>query len=348
MKYTTVKSVKEIPLKEKSYELFNAPLFHGTREIMLKMNNDERKEYFDACHEIRLFAKNNILTIPDETIMEFQKQMRSLNKPYHVSVYMIESYGRACNFEYGDLYFTNNFETAMHFTTNIGGEQGNTSYIAGNLMRYANIDIPDNINEAIDIVNNFYELYKNDKKIMLVTSGIEFQDLSSEGGTPFLSMCLNEDEIKEDMDEIYESYQITNCFCLNKNYRVYNSEKYQIYVVEEENFDLLKDRFHNLSKKKYLDKALREISSNDFRYETNYEDERNIDGSFTLKIEKVDYSKSYFNSEVVDIKKVTFYQEFFEEENISLDKEANIDTNIILEEKIILRLAYYILKQFDK
>ena len=157
MKYTTVKSVKEIPLKEKSYELFNAPLFHGTREIMLKMSDDERKEYFDACHKIRLFAKNNIHTIPYKTRMEFQKHMLSLGKPYQVPVYRIESYGKACNFEYGDLYFTSNFKTAIHFTTNVGGEQGNTSYIAGNLMRYANIDIPDNINEAIDIVNNFYE-----------------------------------------------------------------------------------------------------------------------------------------------------------------------------------------------
>lgn len=40
----------------------------------------------------------------------------------------------------------------------------------------------------------------------------------------------------------------------------------------------------------------------------NYEDEINIDGSFTLKIEKVDYSKSFFYNEVLEVKNVTFFQ----------------------------------------
>lgn len=346
IKYTKVKSVKEIPLKEKSYEIFNATLFHGTREKMLTMSNEDRKKYYDACHEIRLFAKNIILNISDEIIMLYKKYMRSQEKPYNVSVYTIECYGRASNFEYGDFYMSNNLETAITFTKNIGGEQGNISYVAGNLMRYAKIDIPENVDKAIDVINEFYEDNKNDKKIILVTSGIEVDDISLESGFPLSRYKHNLEDFKEELDDIYESYQMEEAFIHNNNYRINNIDKYTVYAVEEELFDLLKDRFYNVNKEKYLKKALRNISNNKIRFETDYRDNKYVDGSFDLTIKKMDY-ENFLNLKVLESISINFYPELFEENNISLDIEANIDNNILLEEKILLRLEYYIFKQFN-
>lgn len=211
------------------------PLFHGTRMYSLQVNEKERKRFYRACDTIISFAQKLIWNCPvdDETLAEYIRTKNPLFLGSVVSQYKTSAY------EYGSFYVTTSYPTAITFANNSGGELGQWAYAQCIGLRDFNIDLDAETNEAAIIVLNEYQRYESSEKVILLFSGVKFEDLLTERGEPFLLYDDNGNPNEE-----YNAFKIRD---LNKakvtdgnkcirSYRLQSHETYTACLIRQKDF----------------------------------------------------------------------------------------------------------------
>lgn len=228
------------------YEVFQRPLFHGTRKYAIEITPDNLQKFYNACNSILPFVKELI---------------RNKKVEYNIVV----STANSCSaYEYGDFYLTLAFTRAINYSYYIGGELGHNIYNICQEILTKEIELPDKIKAAVDVIFAEYEKFSKSEKIVLAFNGVKFADLYCRGGSKFIdSLDMDEDE-KEEIDELYAEEE-TQISTPDKDFRLKNLNDYDAYIVNVNDFrkgikifTKIKDideyiNLHNLYKRKKWD-----------------------------------------------------------------------------------------------
>lgn len=199
------------------YGTCKRPLFHGTRKYSLEISEEARQIFNEACNKILAFARTLI---------------RNKKIEYNI---VVNTAKQCFAFEYGDFYLTLSFTRAIDYSYNVGGELGQNIYKVCQVIKSKNIELTDEIRNAIDIVSSEYEKYEKSEKVILVVNDINFNDLYNRNGSKLIdSLELNEDA-KEEIVDLYTEEETSNCE-LDRDFMVKNIGDYKIHVVQEKDF----------------------------------------------------------------------------------------------------------------
>lgn len=158
------------------------PLFHGTRMYALQASREERERFYTACSCVIAFAKKFLWNCPieDDTLVEY---IRTKNPQFLGAV--VSQYKSAA-YEYGSLYLTTGYPTAIRYAHNAGGELGQWAYSQCVGFCDFQIDLDAEISQAAEIVMEEYEKYRSSEPVVLVYSGVCLKDLYTERGYPIV------------------------------------------------------------------------------------------------------------------------------------------------------------------
>lgn len=199
------------------YNNCKKPLFHGTRIYAIEVSEEKRQQFYNACCEVAVFAKDLINT---EKI------------PFNTVVFM---YNKSTMYEYGDFYLTPTFSCAIGYSYQAGGELAKNVYLVCKEIINSNIDVSLEIKQKINLIVNEYEKYDKSEKIVLVYEGVKFEDIYTATGSKFLNSLKLDEYEKEDIEELYKEKE-TQTFSTNKTFRIKNPESYEAYIISELNF----------------------------------------------------------------------------------------------------------------
>ena len=199
------------------YKNCKMPLFHGTRKYALEVSEEKRQEFYNACREVAIFAKDLIDT---EKIA------------FNTVVFM---FNKSAKYEYGDFYLTPTYTCAISFSYQAGGELGKNVYSVCKDIINNNIEVPPTIKEKIDLIVNEFIKYEKSEKVVLVYVGIKFEDLYTATGRKFINSLELDEYEKEDVEELYKEKE-TQTYCKNLSLRIKNPKNYEAYSIDELNF----------------------------------------------------------------------------------------------------------------
>lgn len=229
------------------------PFFHGTRMHALTATEEDRKLFHSACDQVISFAKKLVRNCPidDETLKEYNITKNPLFLGSVVSQYKTPSY------EYGAFYLTTGYSRAITYANNAGGELGQWAYSQCVGFRELSITPDAETAEATKIVIDEYEKYKNSEQIILVYSGVRFEDLSTERGAPLL--LYDKDGIP---NTEYNTYKINDLYKSTESdsksyvraFRLSRPEAYTGGIIRQKDF---KEGFSVFTKIRDIDKYLK-------------------------------------------------------------------------------------------
>ena len=132
-------------------------------------------------------------------------------------------------YSYGDFYVTSDFESAVEYSNNPGGEYVFWAYCNVVGLKDFDIEVPDEVKKAMELLENEYPKFESSERVVAAITGFELKDLLTEGGEK-----LHIDE------ESFESLYLDD-----QAYRIINFEKYrdQITIIPEQYFYESTDNF---------------------------------------------------------------------------------------------------------
>ena len=222
MKYKIVNGLDDIIINNGGEDFLNMPLYHGTRMHMLEMTEEERNNHFKKCHALLKYVQKNSEVIFDSIG----------DNIYSITYYWasIMQYGQSSLYEYGSFYMAFDQKCAKNYCNNIGGELGQLAYECAKILQNVNFDIEEEINSAIKYIVNFYNTYKDDKKVILVLPNVKIDDLENQRGYKYskkMLAALDLDGWKEDLNDPHMT--------LNFSFRIVNYSDYEYYAIIAEN-----------------------------------------------------------------------------------------------------------------
>lgn len=207
-------------------DIFYWFLFHGTRKYALECSKEEREAIHQACKVISKFADVTINSnqVPDE-----------IQHMYHM--YPIALKGKEEGdsfFQYGDFYLTTDFEVAIDYSANCGGEYMQLVYNNINGIIAAGIALPDEVKKAFDYIKDVYPKFEQSERIVVAINNIEYKDLLHQGGEKFF--------FSDNSNPFLNFYG-------NNGFRLMNVDKYKnrFYIINESDFDEYKAAFEKFA-----------------------------------------------------------------------------------------------------
>ncbi len=189
------------------------PLFHGTRRYALQVSDEDRRRFYIACDKVISFAKKIVFAevIDDNELFEYQRTKNNLFLNTVVYMYKTSLY------EYGAFYLTTSYTNSLGFSNYAGGELGEWAYFQCIGFEDFNIELSQEIQEAVSVIKEEYEKYHNSEKIVLVYYGVRIEDLCTQQGTPFTENDSDIFEFCVDSDNSRCQYTFrladTNAYC---------------------------------------------------------------------------------------------------------------------------------------
>jgi hypothetical protein len=211
------------------------PLFHGTRMYALQASEEDRKRFHTACDRIISFAKEMFINCPidDNALMEYQRAKNLLFLSTVVHQYKTAAY------EYGSFYITTSYPTAITYANNCGGELGQWAYAQCIGFQDFQIDLDTQTRDAVAIVMEEYQKYKNSEPIILVFNHVRFADLKTERGGPFLTYDKDgnpDEEYNAFSIEMLHKTKVTDHLTFARAYRLMQPNTYTARLVRQKDF----------------------------------------------------------------------------------------------------------------
>lgn len=236
----------QIPCPEANiYKKCPEPLFHGTREWSLNVDEDTQKNFSSCCDIVLKFAKAFFEKDGSQSIID-DYQKKTKNKYSEFAGVAALSYGESKSFEYGAFYVTNNINLAIRYSQNSGGELGELAYQNTVPLLEIGIEIPNDVLAACKTIIAEYEKYKNSEPILLLLVDCNWDDLYWEKGSAFWKKQSDEPleaqytRNKEDIDLFFGEEADQGSF------RIHNIEKYTLFAVKENLFNECKETFKSI------------------------------------------------------------------------------------------------------
>lgn len=332
-----IENLKELKIDIKNYSSFSVPLYHGTRKHLLTLPDEERKEFFSSCDKIVSYC-NTILKKDKKLVDELWKYETIFKKNgnfLHGGAYTVEKYKSLSKYEYGDFYVTEDPDTASSYSKCRNGELGDLAYFVLHFFEHLLIELPTELIKDKEIIYSYHEKYSNDERVILISPTVNVEDLFFDTGTPF-----NEyEDTTEYIDDYFESLLIYKNIHCNSSFRIKNPENYLYYCIKEKDFNNIEDFLLINSLSFYIDKTLKLIKKAkdiDIQWDKSY---------------ALDHFKNYilsFNKDSNFTFDSTIDSYFFSLQYINEDQNLNISDKYVGENRILLRLAKTILKDFHK
>lgn len=208
-------------------DIYYGFLFHGTRRYSFECSKEEREAINNAAKIINDFTDDLIRngSLNDARLKEYSRTKTINNLPTSFGFPMAIP-GKTIpskTYSHGDFYVTSDFESAVEYSENPGGEYLFWAYCNLIGLKDFGIDVPDEVKKAMELLENEYPKHESSERVVVAISGIELKDLLSERGER-----LQIDE------ENFESLYLDN-----QAYRIINFEKYRdhVVIIPEKYFD---------------------------------------------------------------------------------------------------------------
>ena len=246
LKYTEIKSLTALKnIQVSGDDLCQIPLFHGTTRYALSIDHEERERFRGACTQVIKFART-IKARGQIPCHELEEYCRTKNPLFLGTV--VNTYGSS-QYQYGDLYLTSSYTTAIVFAHNAGGELGTSAYSQCKGFHDWGIALDADTEIAARLVVEEYQKYCNSEKIILLFYGVNFHDLLHEGGTPFMIPLNDEEDVvfmREEIEDLYESCKDSDDMIARTNFRLKNLNAYSAYALREKDFRIGFSEFTNI------------------------------------------------------------------------------------------------------
>lgn len=235
------------------------PLFHGTREYALSVPEDERDTLNRACCTVITFAQRVQQSgqIPYD---QWAKYIREENSYFLTTV--VSGFGKSTLFEYGDMYLTTSYPSAISFSNQVGGELCMNAYYQILGFEHFGISLDGEALEAAKIIRECYEKYASSERVVLVYYGIKITELSEENGSALVRKnedgTYDENRLCRAVRKINRC-RVTDSVSVAENYRLCNPEAHTPYIVRERD---MRDGFDLFTDIKKLDYYLKYIEQN--------------------------------------------------------------------------------------
>ena len=208
-------------------DIYYGFLFHGTRRYSFQCPREEMDAVKNAAKIINDYTDILIHkgSLNQERLIEYRITKTISNLPTSFGTPMMIP-GKTIpskTYSYGDFYVTSDFELAVEYSKNPGGEYVFWAYCNVVGLKDFDIEVPDEVKKAMELLENEYPKFESSERVVAAITGFELKDLLTEGGEK-----LHIDE------ESFESLYLDD-----QAYRIINFEKYrdQITIIPEQYFD---------------------------------------------------------------------------------------------------------------
>ena len=263
IKYETLNDLngyQNLEIDTSDYVVCHQPLFHGTTRKAIDCDPKEMEKIHDQALLILKTVKSYYLE--NESKPGFLDLIEKYHKKSGNHIFCDEltlTIGEIHVYEYGNLYVTTNFLSALNYSLMGFGELAKRAYYNAIALKELNIDL--GISDAVNFIVEEYNQFKDSERVVLMLENVLFEDLSDEAGNPLIFKDKNGLNNHFYCKQAYNS-KVTERSVRSHNYRVKNLNKYTFKLI---NKCLFRIGIKCFTKIKEVDKFLSERSSHNYR-----------------------------------------------------------------------------------